>query len=69
MIKAWRKAVLLHHPDKQLSNQTSGTPSPNVDIRLINEAKWILSDEQRRREWEELYFTAGMSILYITNDN
>ena len=65
VIKAWRKAVLLHHPDKQLSNQTSGTPSSNVDIRLINEAKWILSDEKRRREWEEVYLTSGTSSLHV----
>ena len=67
MIKAWRKAVLLHHPDKQLSNQTSNAPSSssNMDIRLINEAKWILSDEKRRREWEEVYLTSGMSTSHV----
>jgi preprotein translocase subunit Sec63 len=67
VIKAWRKAVLLHHPDKQLSNQTSNAPSSssNVDIRLINEAKWILSDEKRRREWEEVYLTSGMSTSHV----
>ena len=64
VIKAWRKAVLLHHPDKQLSNQATSTPSSNVDIRLINEAKWILSDGKRRKEWEEVYLTSGKSILY-----
>jgi len=63
VIRAWRKAVLLHHPDKQLSNQNPSAPSSNVDIRLINEAKWILSDEKRRREWEEVYFTSGTSTL------
>jgi preprotein translocase subunit Sec63 len=66
VIKAWRKAVLLHHPDKQLSNKTSSTPSSsNVDIRLINEAKWILSDEKRRRKWEEVYLTSGTSSLPV----
>jgi preprotein translocase subunit Sec63 len=68
VIKAWRKAVLLHHPDKQLVNPTSGTPSSNVDIRLINEAKWILSDENRRREWEEVYLTSGTSSLLVEID-
>jgi curved DNA-binding protein CbpA len=65
VIKAWRKAVLLHHPDKQASNQaSSNTSSSSVDIRLINEAKWILSDEKRRRDWEEVYLAAGMSIVH-----
>ena len=64
VIKAWRKAVLLHHPDKQLSNQSSSTPSSYVDIRLINEAKWILSDEKRRKGWEEVHLNSSKSNLY-----
>lgn len=71
IIRAWRKAVLLHHPDKQASNQTSKSPisSSNVDIRLINEAKWILSDEKRRIAWEEGYYSSGRSLSRVPNDD
>ena len=65
IVKAWRKAVLLHHPDKHVLNSTSNTLT-NVDIRLINEAKWILSDEKRRSEWEDIYFASGM-MQHVTS--
>lgn len=65
VIKAWRKAVLLHHPDKQASTQAAVKPRDGVDIRLINEAKWVLSDSQRREEWEEAFFSTGMFYYRI----
>jgi DnaJ-class molecular chaperone len=66
VIKAWRKAVLLHHPDKQASSQAATQPRDGADIRLINEAKWILSDSERRKQWEEGYFTSGMLSTRLT---
>jgi len=65
VIKAWRRAVLLHHPDKQASPQAAVKPRDTVDIRLINEAKWVLSDSQRREEWEEAFFSTGMFYYRI----
>ncbi|ORY26477.1 hypothetical protein BCR39DRAFT_594743, partial [Naematelia encephala] len=66
--KAWRRLVLLHHPDKfrQTSSVYSPTSSPsatplsysqsdgkeNLDIRIINEAKWVLGDTNRRKAYD-----------------
>ena len=73
---AWRKSVLIHHPDKSnlLSQQEEprGTGSAVHDgtgIRLINEARFILGDPQRRKEWEEQYgrplLSPSLSILTV----
>lgn len=53
--KAWRKLVLQHHPDKQRVSASTYSPV-HVDIRLVNEAKWVLSDPTRRKEWEETFY-------------
>ncbi|KAI9633243.1 uncharacterized protein MKK02DRAFT_39222 [Dioszegia hungarica] len=58
---AWRRAVLAHHPDKRdnpTGQSTSGVYTGEardgeVDIRLINEARWVLCEPARRRAWEE----------------
>lgn len=61
--KAWRRLVLQHHPDKQLSSASPSTPiEDGVDIRLVNEAKWILSDPSRRREWEDAFFDGKLYL-------
>ncbi len=62
--KAWRSLVLLHHPDKQAGKKAvSGKNGEvNVDIRLVNEAKWVLGDQQRRKEWEEAFFEGKLAI-------
>lgn len=72
--RAWRKAVLLHHPDKAkakanagrgVSNTTDATSKHSEkehDIRLINEARWILGDVRRRREWEQGFNAGGESF-------
>lgn len=60
--RAWRRLVLLHHPDKQPASGPSQAVSdvssqqPKVDIRLVNEARWVLGDSDRRKEWEEAFF-------------
>lgn len=71
--RAWRKAVLLHHPDKRGPNNSSNTSDRHqqdsstgasyigLDIRVINEAKWVLSDAGRRRDWEDRFYSSGMS--------
>ena len=66
IVRAWRGLVLVHHPDKQKQQSTSHAQSytrtlaqsgqGKVDIRLVNEAKWVLSDPARRREWEHSFF-------------
>ena len=55
--QAWRALVLAHHPDRH--NRPTG-----VDVRLINEARWVLSDPQRRAEWERAFFKGGESCFY-----
>lgn len=75
--RAWRKAVLLHHPDKRAP--TSSTQAStleqhateaetrltavHIDIRLINEAKWVLSDIDRRKDWEDRFYSSGPYFL------
>jgi len=49
--------VLIHHPDKKGdagagSAGDGGGGGGDVDIRLVNEARWVLGDPERRREWE-----------------
>lgn len=59
IVRAWRGLVLVHHPDKQYASSASvrdGPEGDKVDIRLVNEAKWVLSDPTRRKEWEEAFF-------------
>ena len=60
---AWRELVLKHHPDKQLgrAGQTC-TPAADVDIRLVNEARWVLSDDERRQEWESAFFEGMLAF-------
>lgn len=63
--KAWRSLVLLHHPDKQAGKKALKSlknGEVNVDIRLVNEAKWVLGDRQRRKEWEEAFFEGKLAI-------
>lgn len=61
--------MLQHHPDKRGSEAVARAAgdgetgaqqndAAHVDIRLINEARWILGDEKRRREWEEVFFSS-----------
>ena len=57
--RAWRGLVLLHHPDKQHASSLSASlpqREDRVDIKLVNEAKWVLGDPARRKEWEEAFF-------------
>jgi hypothetical protein len=59
--------VLLHHPDKDSQRGGGDGPSPSdaplrLDIRLINEAKWVLSDPIRRKEWEEIFFNGKWAL-------
>ena len=75
--RAWRKAVLLHHPDKRTSATNSSSHAAlidqhdaaiqiehaGLDIRLINEAKWVLSDIDRRKDWEGRFYSSGMFIV------
>ncbi|WVQ94129.1 hypothetical protein IAU59_001207 [Kwoniella sp. CBS 9459] len=87
--KAWRKLVLLHHPDKQPTSSSSSSPScatpitpdtdsmtastneydlfsqagrapatSEVDIRLINEARSVLSDPSKRETWRQLFLSS-----------
>lgn len=37
------------------SDSNSDGDTDSVDIRLVNEARWVLSDPARRREWEEAF--------------
>lgn len=65
--------MLLHHPDKQApapgngfevkAEQQQRDRGQSVDIRLINEAKWILSDAGRRKDWEERFYSSGRSTM------
>lgn len=68
--QAWRRLVLLHHPDRvnATSAQTAtstehGRPQDreHADIRAINEARWVLSDSQRRKQWEDAFSKGGSS--------
>lgn len=52
--------MLLHHPDKQ------GGHGGEVDIRVVNEAKWILEDPARRKEWEANFH--GEYLLLYSSD-
>lgn len=40
---------------------TGSSAHSDVNIRLINEAKWILGDPSRRKDWEEVYFSSSTS--------
>ena len=55
--RSWRSLVLRLHPDKQaLRDVSTATEKRERDIRLINEAKWVLGDAQRRQEWETAFY-------------
>ncbi|TYJ59184.1 hypothetical protein B9479_000173 [Cryptococcus floricola] len=62
--KAWRKEVLLHHPDKNPSlvipssstgvsgaSTPSGSEEQNAKIHLINQARLVLTDPVLREDW------------------
>lgn len=65
--------MLLHHPDKALAGEgvsRDADSAPNgsrigidVDIVLLNEARAVLCDPVKRREWEVARY--GMSADYL----
>jgi curved DNA-binding protein CbpA len=80
ILKSWRRLILIYHPDKRkVQEQPLPADSPSgahdieeggLTIRLINEAKWILSDPDRRKEWEDEFFSQSKGIyLYDTPPN
>ncbi|KAL1407299.1 hypothetical protein Q8F55_006720 [Vanrija albida] len=50
--QAWRRLVLVSHPDKQAGGSKSASPEPRADIVLINEARAVLSDPARRAAFD-----------------
>ncbi|WVQ74547.1 hypothetical protein IAR50_004148 [Cryptococcus sp. DSM 104548] len=68
--KAWRREVLLHHPDKNpslaipsSSPGSSGTSTPNgsedqnAKIHLVNQARLVLSDPVLCKEWRASFLS------------
>ena len=49
---AWRRLILLHHPDKSAPGAVPSSPKEALDVVLLNEARDVLSDPLRRAEWE-----------------
>ncbi|OCF41036.1 hypothetical protein I317_05147 [Kwoniella heveanensis CBS 569] len=79
MTKAWRRLVLLHHPDKNLPSVPPATSSSTnedfapsldiyesdsrstpLDIRLINEARSVLSDPSKREIWQQSFLSSNI---------
>lgn len=53
---AYRKLALVHHPDRNRNN-----PEAAERMKAINESYAVLSDPQKRREYDELRKTYGSS--------
>ncbi|WOO78657.1 DPH4 [Vanrija pseudolonga] len=53
--QAWRRLVLVSHPDKQQAAGKSASPEPSNDIVLINEARAVLSDPAKRAAFDAQY--------------
>lgn len=62
--QAWRRLVLLHHPDRQAGTAISA--NGGIDIRLVNEARWVLCDPVKRAEWEESRSSEFMYRLLVS---
>lgn len=60
--------MLRHHPDKAdvVTPAERGTQQDEVDIVSLNEARAILGDPVRRREWEAARRGALYSIYTVT---
>ncbi|EIW72986.1 hypothetical protein TREMEDRAFT_24284, partial [Tremella mesenterica DSM 1558] len=64
ILRAYKRLALIHHPDKSspnhppipaASNQRpflAQNGSTRIDFRLLNEAKYVLSDPHRRAEYD-----------------
>ncbi len=52
--------MLKYHPDKL---KESDGVKVDRDIRLVNEARWVLSDPGRRKEWEEAFQRGKMGLF------
>lgn len=60
---AYRKAAQKHHPDKNKENQTA-----EEKFKLVNEANEILSNSEKRKEYDMEYFQQlDFSVKYKDN--